>query len=96
MAWLYIIFSKQLNKFYVGITQDSPEARLNAHNQGKYGNAKFTATTHDWEMKLTIPCDDYAHATRLEKKIKSMKSRTYIKNLMKYEELREKILNKTR
>ncbi|PPK96728.1 putative endonuclease [Nonlabens xylanidelens] len=96
MAWLYIIFSKQLNKFYVGITQESPEIRLSAHNQGKYGKRKFTATAHDWEIKLTIQCDDYAHATRLEKKIKRMKSRTYIENLMKYEELRDKIVNQTK
>ena len=96
MAWLYIIFSEKLNKFYVGITQESPEIRLSAHNQGKYGKGKFTATVNDWEIKLTIQCDHYAHATRLEKKIKRMKSRTYIENLMKYKELREKISNQTR
>jgi len=45
---------------------------------------------------LNIPVHDYAHAIRIERKIKSMKSSRYIRNLKKYPELVEKIVQNTR
>jgi len=38
MHYLYILFSKSADKFYVGETYDV-EARINAHNQHHYSNA---------------------------------------------------------
>ncbi|MCP9769307.1 GIY-YIG nuclease family protein, partial [Lacihabitans sp. LS3-19] len=50
----------------------------------------------DWNLFLKIPTDNYAHAIRLERKIKSMKSSKYISNLKKYPDLITKILEETK
>jgi putative endonuclease len=44
---------------------------------------------------LKFETKDYAHALRLERKIKSMKSSKYIQNLANYPELTEKIISET-
>ena len=87
----YIIYSKILSKFYTGACQDSLKDRIAKHNNHSYGNHKFTSSANDWELFLRIDTVDYAHAIRLERKIKSMKSSKYIQNLKKYPELIEKI-----
>ena len=56
----------------------------------------FTSKASDWILFLQFELKDYAHAIRLERKIKSMKSRKYILNLSKYPELREKIINEAK
>ena len=95
MSFVYIIYSSLLNKFYIGATQDSVINRIEKHNNGTYGTHRFTSTTKDWELYLSFECKDYAHALRLERKVKSMKSRKYIENLKKYDELRTKIVEET-
>jgi len=95
LSHCYILYSKSLDKYYVGATQDDLGLRIEKHNQGRYGKHRFTATVKDWELFIKIPANDYSHAIRLERLIKSMKSRKYIVNLNKYPELVEKILNRT-
>ena len=94
-ATCYILYSKELNKFYVGVTQDPIERRLDRHNKHSYGNHRFTAAVNDWKVFFILEANDYAHAIRMERKIKSMKSKVYIQNLKKYPELRQKLLNRT-
>ncbi|MFO7827571.1 MAG: GIY-YIG nuclease family protein [Bacteroidales bacterium] len=91
----YILFSKKLNKFYVGATHDSVEQRLEKHNEHVYGNQHYTALANDWELFLSLEAEDYSHAIRMERKIKSMKSKIFIKNLKQYPELRKKLINQT-
>ncbi len=45
----YIIYSSQLDKFYIGITQEGIESRLDKHNRSVYGN-HFTWQANDWEI----------------------------------------------
>ena len=90
MSYCYILYSKSLDSFYVGSCQDFKE-RLEKHNQGFYGKQTYTSITNDWELFLDIETNVFAHARRLELKIKKMKSRVYIQNLKKYPELVEKI-----
>ena len=92
----YIIFSKKLDKHYVGVCQDNLLQRIRHHNTAQYGSHRFTSAADDWELRLFIPAMDYSHAVRMERKIKMMKSRVYIQNLLKYPELVEKIYNQTR
>ncbi|MFT6479065.1 MAG: putative endonuclease [Spirosomataceae bacterium] len=87
----YILWSESLDKFYVGATHESVNERLVKHNSGHYSGKSFTSQVSDWETFLIIETEDYAHALRLERKIKSMKSSKYIRNLRKYEELVDKI-----
>ena len=89
MCCCYIIFSKSLNRFYVGACQNLEE-RIQNHNNGTYGKTTYTSTATDWELFLDIESNDFSHARRLEIKIKSNKSRTYILYLKKYPELVEK------
>ncbi len=94
-ACCYIIFSHKLNRFYTGACHDNLETRILKHNEHAYGKNRFTATANDWELFLEIPANDYAHAIRMEKAIKAMKSAVYIKNLKKYKELRDKLMVNT-
>jgi len=96
MPYVYILYSKSLDKFYIGVCKNSLESRIAHHNTRKYGTHKFTARAGDWSLFLKLLCDDFAHAVRMERKIKTMKSRKYIKNLKKYPELREKLFDITK
>ncbi len=91
----YIIYSKQIDRFYIGVTQDSILRRIDFHNSAKYGKNKFTAKANDWELFLKIDVTNIQHALKIERKIKSMKSRIYIQNLSKYPELIEKVILET-
>jgi putative endonuclease len=84
-----------MNAFYVGASHDPVEKRLEKHNNHHYGNHRYTAKADDWEIILVFETKDYAHAVRLERKIKSMKSKVYIDNLIKYPELRQKLFDMT-
>lgn len=92
----YILYSTTLNKFYIGACHKDLDQRIENHNAGAYGSKSFTSNTNDWVLFLKFDCDDYAHEIRLERKIKSMKSSVYIRNLNTYAELRDKIFNETR
>lgn len=81
MIGCYILFSEKLKKFYIGATQEDVNERLDKHNSHYYGKHRFTAKTNDWELFLFIPTENYAHAIRIERKIKSMKSSKYIREL---------------
>ena len=89
----YILYSETLGKFYTGACQKSLEERIVKHNTHFYGKKHFTASATDWQLFLRIDCNDYSHALRVERKIKSMKSSIYIQNLKKYPELVQKIVN---
>ncbi|MBK7651854.1 MAG: GIY-YIG nuclease family protein [Flammeovirgaceae bacterium] len=89
-SYCYIIFSKKLNKFYVGSTASFPE-RLIEHNTGAYGSSKFTAASNDWEEFLLIKCESVSQAKKIEAHIKRMKSSNYILNLKIYPEMISKL-----
>jgi putative endonuclease len=71
----YILYSETLNKYYVRACQESIEERILKHNTVFYGSKTFTSNASDWILYLKIETQDYAHAIRIERKIKSMKSR---------------------
>ena len=95
-ASCYILFSEKLGKFYIGATNEDIADRILKHNQAQYGNHRYTAATDDWQLYLLIDTIDYAQATRLERKIKSMKSSKYFRNLKAYPELLDKIVEETK
>ncbi len=94
-AACYILFSASLNTFYIGVTHDDVNQRLNKHNKHSYGNNRYTAKTNDWEVFLILETSDYSHAIRIERKIKSLKSKTFIWNLKQYPELQLKLMTQT-
>ena len=92
MNFVYILYSNSLNKYYVGETVDIQE-RIKHHNSGFYDNA-YTKQTKDWILFYSIECKSRVQARKIETHIKKMKSKTYIRNLLKYPEIMIKLKNK--
>ena len=91
----YILFSKSLNRYYIGYTSDIEE-RIILHNNGYFGGRSYTHKATDWELYLLIPCETITKAILIEAKIKRMKSKKYIENLKKYPEIIERLLKKSK
>jgi putative endonuclease len=86
----YILHSQARDQYYVGSTQNGIHNRLARHNSGGYGKT-FTSTNRDWTLLLFIECTLYSDAIRIERKIKKMKSRKYILNLLRYPEMVDRL-----
>ena len=92
MHFVYILYSKSNNKYYIGETEDV-SLRLIWHNT-KHFQSSYTSNVSDWELYFTIECTDRSQARKIEKHIKSMKSKVYIENLKKHNQISEKLLEK--
>ncbi|MEK7309225.1 MAG: GIY-YIG nuclease family protein [Planctomycetota bacterium] len=64
--YTYILYSKKLNKYYTGSTQNLSN-RLGEHNSGE---DKFTKAGVPWEMVKSFAVNTRAEAVKLENKIK--------------------------
>ena len=94
MSCCYILYSKEIDHFYIGSTSLKPEERLKRHLEEYYGKQKFTAQVKDWEIFYVIECSTIEQAKKVEKHIKRMKSRKYIQNLVKYPEISHRLKEK--
>jgi putative endonuclease len=77
MAYVYIIYSAKVNKYYAGACTNL-ERRLYEHN---IGHSTFTSTGVPWELRYTEQFSSLPEAKKRELEIKKKKSRTYIENL---------------
>jgi len=80
MHFLYIIYSTSKNRYYVGETHNT-NARLTKHNQHTYSGG-FSKIANDWVVVLNFECRYKDDALFLEKFIKRMKSRKFIKKVI--------------
>jgi len=71
---VYIIYSKKLDKYYVGYTENI-SVRLEQHNSGL---SSFTSKTDDWQLVYQELFTSRFEAMAREKEIKKKKSRNYI------------------
>lgn len=94
MAFVYILHSKTADLFYVGSTTITPEIRRLRHLNQYYGKRKFTAKYNDWELYFWFTCDSIHQAKKVEQHIKRMKSKKYIRNVKRYPEIHQKLLQK--
>jgi putative endonuclease len=78
MYTVYILFSKRLNRYYVGYTNDLVR-RLSEHNRQK---GKYTDKGIPWEIVYTEEHDDKKDAMDRENFIKKQKSRQFIIQLI--------------
>lgn len=80
MPYLYILYSKTLDKYYIGHTADALEERLRKHNSNHDG---FTGKAHDWEVVYSeiFPSKEQAYAR--EREVKRWKSKKRIELLIK-------------
>ncbi|MFN5183139.1 MAG: GIY-YIG nuclease family protein [Bacteroidota bacterium] len=90
MYCVYIIHSVKLNRFYIGTT-DNFILRFEQHNNAVHKNA-FTAKGIPWTKFLVIENLNSKQAFSVESHIKRMKSKQYIQNLVKYPEIKNKVV----
>jgi len=93
MATAYILYSKTLDKFYIGSCKEF-NLRLSQHLQKAHDGA-FASAADDWTVFFQIDNLSYENARKIESKIKKKKSKKYILNLNKYLELVEKLIKET-
>jgi len=92
MYAVYILFSKKLNKYYIGYTSNL-ESRLAYHNNSVI-NKIWTKRGIPWEIFFQIDGMSEVQALRVEKHIKKMKSTKYIDNLKQYPDMVQKLKKK--
>ncbi|PJB11956.1 MAG: excinuclease ABC subunit C [Flavobacteriales bacterium CG_4_9_14_3_um_filter_40_17] len=76
---VYILYSKELDNYYVGHTGDSLESRLRKHLSNHHG---FTARAIDWIVVYKELLSYKVDAFQRGHFIKSQKSRKFIENLI--------------
>ena len=81
-AFIYVLFSKKLNRYYIGSTELDPKERLKLHLSKYYGSSKFTAKADDWELRFSIDCESVKRARKVESYLKRMRNRKYIEWLI--------------
>jgi len=72
---VYILYSSSRDKYYIGSTGDDLSERLRRHNSNHAG---FTGKGNDWILVYKMEYQDKATALKMEKLIKSWKSRKKI------------------
>ena len=85
MFYIYILYSKSADKFYIGQTSDVVR-RLHEHNH-PIVFSKYSAKYIPWELELSFPVSqERGDALIMEKFIKSQKSRSFILKLIQNKE----------
>lgn len=78
MFYIYILYSSNIDKYYIGFTEDLND-RIYKHNNKHRG---FTASANDWELKYSEEFNTKQEAIKREKEIKNWKSRVMIEKLI--------------
>ncbi len=79
MHFIYIIYTAKFDKYYIGETVNISD-RLEEHKTGHY-NESSTKYADDWVLVLSLQADSRTSAREVERYIKSMKSKKFIKRL---------------
>ena len=78
MYYVYILYSKQIDRYYVGQTDDIGK-RVQSHLSGI---SKYTSIANDWIEVHSEAFDTREGAIKRENEIKRKKSRKYIEWLI--------------
>ncbi len=80
MFSVYVLFSKDYNKIYIGFTSDL-EQRMRSHNElGKKG---WTIKFRPWQLVYKEVYELKSDAMRREKELKTAKGRNFIWSIIK-------------
>jgi len=90
--YVYILYSKKLNRYYIGTTDDVDKRYLE-HNTVHYSES-FTAKGIPWDLKLSIKLNKSSEAYKLESFIKRMKSKVFIEKLINSTDMVDDIVSK--
>jgi len=77
-SFVYILYSKKLDRFYTGVTTLHLEERLENHLQKRYGKLNFTQKASDWTLFWSLECTSFKQSRNIEFHIKKKKSKVYI------------------
>ena len=75
---VYILFSEELDRYYIGVTSNLEE-RIRKHNSKHKG---FTGKANDWRLVYKENYETKTAALARERQIKSWKSREMIERLI--------------
>ncbi|NNK23236.1 MAG: GIY-YIG nuclease family protein [Winogradskyella sp.] len=78
MFTVYILFSEEIQKHYVGYTSKSADERLKEH---LYNHLGFTARAQDWIIIFQQKVILKSEALLLEKKIKKRGAKRYLNDI---------------
>jgi len=78
MYFVYILYSKNIDRFYIGATADINQ-RIYKHNKKHKG---FTAQADDWQLVYCETHQTKTEALKRELQIKNWKSRKMIESLI--------------
>ncbi|MGM0581611.1 MAG: GIY-YIG nuclease family protein [Bacteroidota bacterium] len=78
--FVYILYSSKIDKYYVGYSE-KPDKRLEFHNSSF--NKIWTKSGQPWVKKCTIQFETKAKAMSVERRIKDLKSRPVIEDIIK-------------
>ena len=79
MYIVYVLYSSQFDKIYVGFTNNL-QNRFKSHNE--LGNKGWTIKFRPWVILHTENFDTKSDAMRREKQLKSAMGRTFIRELI--------------
>jgi putative endonuclease len=81
MFYIYILYSRSSDKYYIGSTADV-NRRFEEHNNPQV-NTKYTAKHLPWEIKIYFECSDSrGNCLLIERFIKNQKSRAFLQKLI--------------
>jgi putative endonuclease len=89
MFQVYILYSESIDRFYIGQTENL-DSRKGWHDD-KIFDRNFTVQANDWIIFISIDCISRKQAVNIETHIKRMKSKKYIRSLIQYPEIIEKL-----
>ena len=78
MWYVYILYSKKIDRFYTGVTDNIPW-RIYRHN---HGWGRYTRRGIPWKLEYTESFATKTQALQREKYIKRRKSRKYLETLL--------------
>ena len=77
MYFVYILYSEQFDKYYIGQT-NSLEQRLERHNEFEFTNS-YTAKYRPWILKAFVEVgENRGDALKVERQLKKLKSKKVI------------------
>jgi putative endonuclease len=78
MFTVYILFSEQLQKYYIGYTSKNVQDRLKEH---LYNHKGFTAKAKDWNVIYKLERNSKYEAIMLERKIKKRGAKRFLNEI---------------
>ena len=92
MHYLYILYSKAKDNYYIGETTNV-KTRCEMHNKHSFKKA-YTKIADDWTVSMKFLCNSRQDALYLERFIKKMKSKKFTKKVIDNPTILSDILSK--